>query len=115
MKKLNHLVGAFLLSFVMVGFAQAQAPATSEVHFQDQQLEQFVAVQPELAEIRQDYSQRLESLEDPAQAQALEQEAIQLMVEAVEEQGLDIELYNSIAMAVQSNPELRERIESMMN
>mgnify|MGYP006285773699 FL=1 len=46
---------------------------------------------------------------------ALEQEGNEMMVEAVEETGLTVDTYSSIAQAASDNPDLAERIESMMN
>ena len=124
MKKLTAL---FLAAFLMTGVsvyatAQQGQQAQQGMHhqqemdmdFSDTDLQKFVAVQPALEEIREDFTQRLESAGDQEAANQLQQEAGQLMVEAVEQEGLDVDTYNNIAMALQSNEELRERVEGMM-
>lgn len=125
MKKLTALVFAmFLMTGVSLqAMAQQQqqgAPQEGmqqqemDMDFSDADLEKFVQVQPALEEIREDFTQRLEAADDQEAANQLQQEAGQLMVEAVEQEGLDVDTYNNIAMALQSNEELRERVDSMM-
>ena len=120
MKKLTALfVAAFLLtgaSFYATAQQQQGMPQQQQMNmdFSDNDLQKFVAVQPALEEIREDFTQRLEAADDQEAANQLQQEAGQLMVEAVEQEGLDVDTYNNIAMALQSNEELRERVEGMM-
>ena len=127
MKKLTALfVAAFLLtgaSFYATAQQQQGAQQSQQgmpqqqqmnMDFSDNDLQKFVAVQPALEEIREDFTQRLEGAGDQEAANQLQQEAGQLMVEAVEQEGLDVDTYNNIAMALQSNEELRERVEGMM-
>ncbi|MDR9468265.1 DUF4168 domain-containing protein [Marinospirillum sp.] len=130
MKKLTAL---FLAMFMLTGLSlQAMAQQQNsqqqqgaqqqqgmqqqqmDMDFSDEDLEKFVEVQPALEEIREDFTQRLEEAEGQEAANKLQQEAGQLMVEAVEEGGLDVDTYNNIAMALQSNEELRERVDGMM-
>lgn len=92
--------------------AAAEAPA--EVDFSDSELEKFVGVQGELETIRQEYSGKLESTEDADQAAKLQQEASQKMVRVVQDAGMDVETYSNIALALQSDPELRDKVEDMM-
>jgi len=124
MKKLTALVFAmFLMTGVSLqamaqqqGAQQQQGMQQQEMDmdFSDSDLERFVAVQPALEEIREDFTQRLEAADDQEAANQLQQEAGQLMVEAVEQEGMDVDTYNNIAMALQSNEELRERVDGMM-
>ncbi len=37
------------------------------------------------------------------------------MVEAVQDAGMDIETYDNIALALQSDPELRDEVSAMLN
>lgn len=90
--------------------AQAEVPTD----FSDNELEKFANVQDDLEQIRKDYSGRLEGTEDPDQAAKLQQEASQKMVRVVQDAGMDVETYSNIALALQSDPELREKVESMM-
>ncbi len=94
------------------GVMPQQAPAAAD--FDDAELQSFAAVQRDLDVIRTEYSARLESSENPEQAAQLQQEASQLMVQAVEQAGLDVDTYSKIALALQTDPQLRERIQGMM-
>ncbi|MCC5796160.1 MAG: DUF4168 domain-containing protein [Methylophaga sp.] len=94
------------------GVMPQQAPAAAD--FDDAELQSFAAVQSDLDVIRNEYSARLESTENPDQAAQLQQEASQLMVQAVEQAGLDVDTYSNIALALQTDPQLRERIQDMM-
>lgn len=95
---------------------QAPDAAAAEVptDFSDSELEKFASVQGDLEEIRNDYSGRLEGTEDPDQAAELQQEASQKMVQVVQDAGMDVETYSNIALALQSDPELRDKVEGMM-
>lgn len=95
---------------------QGAAPAQEQVptDFSDSEIEKFVAAQDDLETIRQEYSGKLEGTEDPDKAAELQQEASEKMVTVVQDEGLDVETYSNIALAVQSDPELREKVEGMM-
>jgi hypothetical protein len=90
--------------------AQQQAPAAD---FSNSDLQKFASVQDQLDEIRGDYTDRVQSTDDPAKAADLQQEATQKMVEAVQNAGLEVDTYNQIAMAIQSNPDMRDRVQNM--
>ena len=99
---------AALLTFSLGAFAQ-------ETDFSDQQLDQFVSAQDDVMDIRDEYVQRIEATDDRDEAMALEQEANQMMVEAVEDTGLTVETYSEIAQAASQDMELAERIQAKMN
>lgn len=95
----------------------ATAPQAQDVptNFSDKDLKQFVLIQDDLEGIRSQYSGKLESTEDPDKAAELQQEASQKMVRVVQDAGMDVETYSNIALALQSNAKLRDKIQSMMN
>ncbi|NLQ18522.1 DUF4168 domain-containing protein [Marinomonas sp. M1K-6] len=93
--------------------APQAAPAATDINKAD--LEKFAAVQTDLEAIRDEYAGKLEGTSDPEQAAALQQEAAQTMVQAVESTGLDVNVYTQIAQAVNSDPALREQVMKMMN
>lgn len=95
--------------------AQSQGAAQAAVNFQDQDLQKFAELQKPLQEIRTDYSQRLQSTQKPEEAADLQKEATDKMVEVVKDSGLEVETYNEIAVALQSNPQLQAKVKSMMN
>lgn len=83
--------------------------------FKDAELQKFAELQKPLQEIRTDYSQRLQSTQKPEEAADLQKEATDKMVEVVEDSGLEVQTYNQIAVALQSNPELQAKVKSLMN
>lgn len=89
-----------------------QQQQTMEVS--EQQLQQFVDAQTSIVEIQQDFSARLQGVEDPDQAHELQVQANEEMTGAVEDAGLDVQTYNEIAMAIQNDPELQDRLTQMM-
>ena len=80
----------------------------------DQELQQFAEAQGEISSIQQDFSARLQGVEDPEKAHELQIEANEKMTDAVEDVGLDVEAFNRIAMAVQNDPELQEQLTEMI-
>ncbi|RZU98762.1 DUF4168 domain-containing protein [Spiribacter vilamensis] len=99
------------LAALMAASMTAGAQSTD---FSGEQIDQFVEAQNEVMEIRNEYVQRIESTEDREEAMALEQEGNEMMVEAVEDTGLEVDTYSSIAQAASENQELAERIQSKM-
>ncbi|WP_376693452.1 DUF4168 domain-containing protein [Wenzhouxiangella sp. EGI_FJ10409] len=91
---------------------QQQQQETIDVS--DQQLEQFADAQTEISTIQQDFSSRLQNVEDPEKARDLQREANEEMTAAVEDAGLDVESFNQIAMAIQNDPELQQKLTEML-
>lgn len=69
----------------------------------------FVAVQ----KIRDDFASRLEGVEDQSRAQELQQEAQEEMIGAVKDQGMSVEDYNRVAMSLQNDPEMLQKVQEM--
>lgn len=127
MNKLTPLLASLLLAFGMSSTAMAQSappaeqtapatqPAPQSADFSDDDVQKFAEAQPTIETIRAEYSQRLLDVNDPEEAARLQTEAVQQMVDTVTEIGLEVETYNGIAIALQTDPELRMRVESMMN
>lgn len=69
----------------------------------------FVAVQ----EIRDEFASRLEGVEDESKAQELQEEAQEEMISAVQDQGMSVEEYNEVAMSLQNDPEMLQRVQEM--
>jgi hypothetical protein len=86
---------------------QQQAPS---VDVSDTQVQQFADAYLEVAELRETYTDQIVQAEDAERATELQQEANSKMIEAVESTGLTVAEYNSIAEAMDADPELRERI-----
>jgi len=110
---LTVLFAIALAASAPLGAQQAggQAAPQQQVEVSDTDLELFAEAQEQIIAIQQDYSQRLQGAEDPERASKLQQEANEKMVSAVEESGLDVETFNTIAVAVQNDPELQQRLQ----
>ncbi|ACL71127.1 DUF4168 domain-containing protein [Thioalkalivibrio sulfidiphilus] len=94
----------------------AQPPAGMEqqgAQIDPQTLDRFVDAFVAVQEIRQDFSERLQGVENEAEAQAMQQEAQEEMISAVEDKGLNVEEYNQVAMALQSDPAMMQRVQQM--
>lgn len=120
MKKLN----AFWLSLVLAfGFAAATVPAHAEQtdsaqpsaeEISDDTLNQFATALEQVRDIGQAYSEQVANAEGAEEAQELQREAQEKMITAVEDTGLSVQEYNSIAQLMSQDQELMERIEGML-
>ncbi|MBQ0744306.1 MAG: DUF4168 domain-containing protein [Pseudomonas sp.] len=91
--------------------APAQPPAAQQAAapISDTDLEKFVEAEEKVAEIREEFTQKLNDAKDQEQAQSLQLEAQEKMMEAVGEVGIEVPVYNQIATRIQSDPELQQR------
>ncbi len=92
---------------------QQQQPPPSD--FSDNDLEKFAEAQSKVEDIRSEYSEALSEVEDNAEAQALQETYSHRMVQVIENNGLSVEDYNQIIMAMQGDEELREKVNNLMN
>jgi len=112
----NMWFKTLLIPFSLAGLlALSMTVSAQDADFSDNQLDQFVSAQDEVMEIRDEYVGRIESTDDRDEAMELEQEANEMMVEAVEDTGLTVDTYSAIAQAASQDSELAERIQAMMN
>lgn len=128
MPQLNaRLVSASLAALLMAAGASQvsaqqanQAPATQAApamqasEISDKKLEKFADSLGEIMEIRQDFTAKLEKTGDPSEAQQLQQQANEKMMNTVVENDLSIEEYNAINQAVQNDPKLRDKVVAMV-
>ena len=94
--------------------ATQPAPVVEAADISDKKLEKFADSLGEIMEIREDFTAKLEKTGDPAEAQQLQQQANEKMMNTVQENDLSIEEYNAINQAVQNNPQLRDKVISMI-
>ncbi|SEF61467.1 DUF4168 domain-containing protein [Halopseudomonas aestusnigri] len=87
--------------------AAAAAPVS------ESDLEKFVSAEEKVNEIRQELTDELRAASDQEQAQQLQFDAQQEMVEAVESSGIEVARYNEIASRMQTDTELRERAQQL--
>ena len=86
---------------------QAAAPLT------DGELKKFVKANEEVAQIRDEFSQKLNQEQDQQKAQELQMQAQEEMMKAVEKHDLDAPTYNAIAARLQTDPELQDRASAL--
>lgn len=92
----------------------AQSTEQQNVEFGDEKLAAFVDARESVVEVSQQWEERLNNAESQEKLNSLQQEAQQEMVEAVREEGLTVNEYNTIVDATQTDPELKERLTEMM-
>lgn len=98
------------------GNAAAQAPMQQqapEIDVSDEQLEQFVDAMTSVQEISGKYTEQFQSAETAEDAQAIQQKAQEEMIAAVNDSGLSADEYNTIVQAVQTDEELRARMQEI--
>jgi Domain of unknown function (DUF4168) len=64
----------------------------------------------QVAQIKQTYSQRLESAKTPAQQQDISKQANDAAVTAITQQGLTIDQYRQVIQVAQNDPTLKQRL-----
>nr|WP_281256375.1 DUF4168 domain-containing protein [Arsukibacterium tuosuense] len=82
-------------------------------NFNDATLLKFSMAMEGVQQVGSKYEAEFQNAEDAAEAQKIQQEAQQEMVEAVQASGLTTEEYNQIAQQAQQDEELRSRILAM--
>jgi GTP1/Obg family GTP-binding protein len=96
------------------GFSEPTAAGTHTAFYNDAQLHRFVNAQQQIGDLEKDYKDRIEAAESEADAKRLGEEVNARMAEIIESQNLDVETYNAIAVAYNSEPSIRNRIDALM-
>ena len=96
------------------GYSDPAAAGTQDTNFSDAQLKDFIEAQEGVMEVREEYIQKIEAAESQQKAQELQMEANDKMVSVIEDVGIDIPTYNSIATAYSSEPKVRNRVDALM-
>lgn len=90
---------------------QPQQPQQQpQIEVSDAEVEQFAAVYTESREIRQEYSEKFQAAGDQQEAQEIQEQMNQEMMQVIEASPLSAERYQQIAGATAQDQELRERI-----
>ncbi|MGM0766851.1 MAG: DUF4168 domain-containing protein [Pseudomonadota bacterium] len=96
------------------GYSDPAAAGTQDTNYDDAELKKFVEAQKGINEIRDEYMAKIEDADSQSEAQELQMEANDKMVTVIEDADLDIPTYNAIATAYNSEPKVRNRIDSLM-
>jgi len=96
------------------GYSDPASAGTQNTNFNDQELKQFVSAQEGINSVRDEYMTKIEAADSQQKAQELQMEANDEMVTVIEDAGIDVQTYNSIATAYNSEPSVRNRVDALM-
>ncbi|MCX5591000.1 DUF4168 domain-containing protein [Alcaligenes endophyticus] len=97
------------------GAQENAVPATTQaIQPNDTQLTHYVSTYKQVAQAAAEYQPRLEAAPDDAARQNIIQEADQRLVSVVKQSGMSLDEYNGISLAIQQDPNLRQKVESML-
>jgi hypothetical protein len=86
------------------------APSNPAPSISDQKLDAAAAALEQVAAIQQTYKQRFAEAATPSDQQRIVAEAHDALTNAVQDQGLSVEEYNSIIEIAQNDPEVRGKV-----
>lgn len=109
------LTGGLMAYGVTAVAQQSQQQQPAQTDFDRDTLESFAAAAVEVSQIQEEYSQRLDNVSEREQANALQQEANQEMLQAIQANGIDVETYNAVARATRHDQEVRETVNRLMD
>lgn len=78
------------------------------------ELSEFVAAFVRLMGVQHGYMMMMRDEQDPERLEQMKHSAVADMTEAVEQDGLTVDRYNQIAVAVRDSPELQGKVESIL-
>lgn len=82
----------------------------ADIDVSDAEVDKFANVYNQTADVRQEYTQKLQNAEDQEEAQQIQREANEEIKAVIEESPLTVERYQEIARATAQDTELRQRI-----
>lgn len=85
-------------------------PPGGQASIDDATLDKFASAYGEIQEIHDDYSGRLQEVDNQDEAMELQREAQGEMLQVVRENDLSVREYNHVATMMNQDPELRERV-----
>lgn len=119
---MRKLMIAATTSIALMGFTAGataqeaplpQQQAQPQVNVSDTKLQQVVDAMAEVRAISGKYTEAYQNADDAAKAQEIQQKAQQEMVVAVTESGLSTDEYNVIVQRLQTDEELRKRMNEL--
>lgn len=85
------------------------------VELEEDELEDFAQAYIAISDIREEFTERLEDVDDQDEVQEIQAEASTAMNDAIEDAGMDVETYQEIASALSADPELRDEVTEMVS
>ncbi|WP_028320857.1 DUF4168 domain-containing protein [Desulfatiglans anilini] len=80
-----------------------------QIEVKDADMDKAAAAYVEVAQIQRELQESLQTAPDLDQRQALQENANQKMIQAVEGEGIDVEKYRQIMAAVSSDEDMRQK------
>lgn len=91
------------------------APSPDASQFDENKLRSFAVAYLEVSKVAQQYQPQLQATTDPGEQQRIQSEATDSMVQAVESaDGITVDEYNTIASNAQSDPNLAQQINTLV-
>ena len=109
------ITGVLILAPLAVLNAEVAQSQPAERELSENMLEPFAGAYKEISQIHTTYEQRIIQSNDPAQADALQQEANQKMQQAVADHGLTVEDYNTLYKTIENDPALKKEFLMVLN
>lgn len=95
------------------GYSNPAASGTQKTNYFDSELREFVQARSNIREVRDRYRQRIDEAGSDDEVKKLRREASEKMVEALDGTKLNVTTYNAIATAYNSEPQVRNRVDSL--
>jgi hypothetical protein len=89
---------------------EPEQPAQEAFQPNDEQIASFVTATVRIIAIQREAQEEITAAKEPAQQEQVRDEALQMIVAAVESEGLSVDEYNGIVQHVESDPELGETV-----
>ncbi len=107
---------AFALAAPLPASAQMDSgqPPISAEDLSETQLESFAAAATRVSEITEQLQMQAQGVENEEELMQLQEQANMQMLQAVEDEGLTVDEYNTIFQVAQVDPELNARLVEMM-
>ncbi|MFO7801991.1 MAG: DUF4168 domain-containing protein [Desulfovermiculus sp.] len=83
--------------------------------FSSSEIESFISARKEIDDLRKDFQPKFQEAEDVDKAQNLREEFQKKAIQILDEQGLDVQTYNSIVKGMDSNKDLRQKVQERMD
>ncbi len=112
------LTTVFMVAGSSLAAAQAagtqQQPTEAKPNLTQHDLKTYAVAALEVKKISETYQPQLQAAKSPDEQKAVQQEAMQKMAEAVQNNGLSVQKYNQITDTMQSSPEVAKQVEGYL-
>ncbi|NCC22961.1 MAG: DUF4168 domain-containing protein [Alphaproteobacteria bacterium] len=106
--------GAATVANAQDSYIPPQGQQQQQMNVTDAQLQEFAKAQAAVSQIQAQFQNQAANITTQEEMTALQQQANQQMVQAIEQTDLNVEQYNLIASAVQTNPEVQKKYMDMI-